>query len=178
MRSARPFDSKDEGFHSTYQGQLAYTEINEETSPRAAFTTSWRNENFGVLFGLAGVNSKSTTEGYETIGWSNMNLSAAQCGTATAAPCDTIGGNNINVPATVPVGAGAGLVAGTVVDAAFLQANNPNATLQQIGDGGPNRLRGYQAMRSSLVGDLEWVRTVHRVAPERDFLALSEAFSI
>ena len=135
MRSARPFDSKDEGFHSTYQGQLAYTEINEETSPRAAFTTSWRNENFGVLFGLAGVNSKSTTEGYETIGWSNMNLSAAQCGTATAAPCDTIGGNNINVPATVPVGAGAGLVAGTVVDAAFLQANNPNATLQQIGDG-------------------------------------------
>jgi len=135
MRSARPFDSKDEGFHSTYQGQLAYTEINEETSPRAAFTTSWRNENFGVLFGLAGVNSKSTTEGYETIGWSNMNLSAAQCGTATAAPCDTIGGNNINVPATVPAGAGAGLVAGTVVDAAFLQANNPNATLQQIGDG-------------------------------------------
>jgi TonB-dependent receptor len=135
MRSARPFDSKDEGFHSTYQGQLAYTEINEETSPRAALTTSWRNENFGVLFGLAGVNSKSTTEGYETIGWSNMNLSAAQCGTATAAPCDTIGGNNINVPATVPAGAGAGLVAGTVVDAAFLQANNPNATLQQIGDG-------------------------------------------
>ncbi|MDR7090932.1 MULTISPECIES: TonB-dependent receptor [Cellvibrio] len=135
MRSARPFDSKDEGFHSTYQGQLAYTEINEETSPRAAFTTSWRNENFGVLFGLAGVNSKSTTEGYETIGWSNMNLSAAQCGTATAAPCDTIGGNNINVPATVPAGAGAGLVAGTVVDAAFLQANNPNVTLQQIGDG-------------------------------------------
>jgi len=135
MRSARPFDSKDEGFHSTYQGQLAYTEINEETSPRAAFTTSWRNENFGMLFGLAGVNSKSTTEGYETIGWSNMNLSAAQCGTATAAPCDTIGGNNINVPATVPAGAGAGLVAGTVVDAAFLQTNNPNVTLQQIGDG-------------------------------------------
>lgn len=135
MRSARPFDSKDEGFHSTYQGQLAYTEINEETSPRAALTTSWRNDTFGVLFGLAGVNSKSTTEGYETIGWSNMNLSAAQCGTATSAPCDTIGGNNINVPAIVPAGAGAGLVAGTVIDAAFLQANNPNATLQQIGDG-------------------------------------------
>lgn len=135
MRSARPFDNADEGFHTTYQGQLAYTEINEETSPRAAFTTSWRNETVGVLFGLAGVNSKSTTEGYETIGWSNMNLSAAQCGTATAAPCDTIGGNNINVPATVPAGAGAGLVAGTVVDADFLRANNPNATLQQIGDG-------------------------------------------
>lgn len=135
MRSARPFDSKDEGFHTTYQGQLGYTEINEETSPRAALTTSWRNDKFGVLFGLAGVNSKSTTEGYETIGWSNMNLSAAQCGAATSAPCDTIGGNNINVPATVPTGAGAGLVAGTVVDAAFLQANNPNVSLQQIGDG-------------------------------------------
>lgn len=135
MRSARPFDAKDEGFSATYQGQLGYTDINGETSPRAALTTSWRNESFGMLFGLAGENIQSTTEGYETIGWSNLNLSAAQCGAATNEPCNTIGGNNINVPATVPAGAGAGLTEGTVVDAAFLQVNNPNATLQQIGDG-------------------------------------------
>ena len=135
MRSARPFDSKDEGFQATYQGQLGYAEINGETSPRAALTTSWRNETMGVLFGVAGENLQSTVEGYETIGWSNLNLSAAQCGAATSAPCDTIGGNNINVPGTVPAGAGAGLVEGTVVDAGFLQANNPDVTLQQLGDG-------------------------------------------
>ncbi|HSC69623.1 MAG TPA: hypothetical protein VLC79_18160 [Cellvibrio sp.] len=32
------------------------------------------------------------------------------------------------------------MVAGTVVNAAFLQANNPNATLRQIGDDLPPRL--------------------------------------
>jgi TonB-dependent receptor len=130
MRSARPFDNP--GTHFTYQAQGNYSESGEEFSPRGAFTASWSGEQFGVLVGLAGVNQNSTTTGFETIGWSNYALQAGQCDLPT---CDTIGGNNFNMPTTVPVGAGNGLTNGAVIDAAFLHALNPGITLQQLGDG-------------------------------------------
>jgi len=130
MRSARPFDNP--GTHFTYQAQGNYTESGEEYSPRGALTASWTGEQFGVLVGVAGVNQKSTTTGFETIGWSNYALAAGQCDLPS---CDTIGGNNFNLPATVPVGAGNGLTAGTTIDAAFLHSLNPDVTMQQLGDG-------------------------------------------
>src|SRR5690606_19609895 len=45
-----------------------------------------------------------------------------------------LGGNNYNIPGVVPVGAGAGLVPGTVVDQAYLESINPGVSARQIGE--------------------------------------------
>jgi TonB-dependent receptor len=156
MRSARPFDNP--GTHLTYQVQGSYTEINEKTSPRASVTGSWTNDSdtFGVLVGLAAVNSKSTTRGFETIGWTNPNLTDAQCG-AAASTCNTDGGNGFRIPDVVPAGVGNGLTAGDTIDAAFLLANNPGLTSQQIGNalmprlGRPAYIDGTRDRVSALV---------------------------
>lgn len=144
MRSARPFDS--EGFNLTYSLQGAYGTQVEEISPRVAgiISNTWDFDNgggFGVLFGVASVRNKSRTEGFETIGWTNANLTDAQCGSPSVPgppagnPCNQpFGGNGFNVAGTVPVNAGNGLVTGTVVDAAFLTARNPGITMTQLGN--------------------------------------------
>jgi hypothetical protein len=67
--------------------------------------------------------------GFETIGWTNPNLSATQ---STSATRNNTGGGNWTIPGTVPVNAGNGLVAGQVVDQAFLLAHNPGLTITQI----------------------------------------------
>jgi TonB-dependent receptor len=146
MRSARPFDY-DQGTHFTAQVQGNYGEISGEISPRAAFTGSWSNDTFGVLVGAAYVDNKFGTEGYESVGWSNANLTDAQCvppvlldtdnnpTTALQNICNyRLGGNNFSLPGTVPVGAGNGLVENSTLDAAALVALNPGLTSQQIGE--------------------------------------------
>jgi TonB-dependent receptor len=145
MRSARPFDNP--GTHFTAQVQGNYGEIAGEISPRAAFTGSWSNDTFGVLVGAAYVDNKFGTTGYESVGWSNANLSDAQCGAAAidhdnnpATPPQNIcnyrlGGNNFSLPGTVPVGAGNGLVEGSTLDAAALAALNPGVTPLQLSEG-------------------------------------------
>src|SRR5688572_9800713 len=104
-------------------------------------TTSWTNDTFCVLFDLAGVNNKSTVEGFETIGWTNPNLTFAQCGltpptgtpaTNPAAACNIGGGNGWVIPATVPNNAGLGLSAGATIDRNFLLAQNPGLTIEQL----------------------------------------------
>jgi len=143
MRSARPFDR--EGFNFTYSVQGNYGTQSEEYSPRLAgiVSNTWDFDNgggFGVLFGVASVRNKSRTEGFETIGWTNANLSDAQCGSGTPAGgsgnvCNQpFGGNGFNIPGTVPVNAGNGLIAGTVIDAAFLTSRNPGTTTTQLGN--------------------------------------------
>lgn len=86
--------------------------------------------------------NKSRTEGFETIGWTNPNLSDALCGSPSVPgppagnPCNQpFGGNGFNLPGTVPVNAGNGLTAGTVIDSAFLQARNPGTSLTALGNG-------------------------------------------
>jgi TonB-dependent receptor len=144
MRSARPFDR--EGRNLTYSLQANYGTLSEEVSPRVALIGSqtWDLEGgaqFGVLLGGSFVRNKSRTEGFETIGWTNANLSDAQCGAGTPAggtgnPCNQpFGGNGFNIPATVPAGAGNGLIPGTPIDAAFLQARNPGTSLAALGNG-------------------------------------------
>ena len=75
-------------------------------------------------------NNKVKTTGFETIGWTNANLSAAQYGGDTGR--NNTGGGNWTIPATVPVNAGNGLTTGATIDQAFLLANNPGLTIQQI----------------------------------------------
>jgi len=145
MRTARPFDNP--GTRFNYQLQGSYSEASEATSPRAALMGSWTNDQFGVLVGFAGVNTQSTTTGFETIGYTNPNLSYFQCGVAppvttpATSPnagagansgCNVGGGNGWVIPGTVPVNAGAGLVAGTPINGAYLQQINPGLTLRQI----------------------------------------------
>ena len=138
MRAARPFDYEDDQL--TYQLQGNYGESSEEFSWRGGAVGSMRWDTgigeIGVLGGVALVRNKFLVEGFETIGWTNPSLTAIQCGPAptSAAACNTTGGNNYSIPATVPAGAGAGLIAGTTVDYAFLLAQNPGVTTQQIGD--------------------------------------------
>jgi hypothetical protein len=76
------------------------------------------------------VANRINVKGFETIGWTNANLSAAQCGAGNT--CNQTGGGNWTIPATVPAGAGNGLVTGTPIDNAFLLAHNPGLTTQQI----------------------------------------------
>ena len=145
MRTARPFDNP--GTHFNYQLQASYSDASEATSPRGSLMGSWTGEKFGVLVGFAGVDTDSTTTGFETIGYTNPNLSYFQCGVAppvttpATSPnagagansgCNVGGGNGWVIPGAVPVNAGAGLVAGTPIDGAYLQQINPGLSLRQI----------------------------------------------
>src|SRR5206468_7993767 len=129
MRSARPFDNP--GTHITFSGQGTKNSLASQWGYRGSALASYTNGSgtFGVLVGAAGARNRTRTIGYETIGWTNPNLSAAQCG---AGPCNTTGGGNWTIPGTVPANAGNGLVAGTPVDQAFLLSHNPGLSIQQI----------------------------------------------
>lgn len=167
MRSARPFDNP--GTHFTYQLQGSYGEISEDFSPRAAFTGSWTSDDdvFGVLVGVAGVDNKTTTRGFETIGWTNPNLTWAQCGltppdgetpiTNPAGACNASGGNGWVIPANVPAGVANGLTEGAPIDRAFLEAANPGVSIDQLGEaliprlGRPAYIDGSRKRISGLV---------------------------
>jgi TonB-dependent receptor len=80
-------------------------------------------------------------KGFETIGWTNPNLTYSQCGltppagtaaTTPAPSCNLGGGNGFVIPGNVPVGVGNGLNAGDTIDQAFLLAHNPGVSLQQL----------------------------------------------
>jgi len=90
------------------------------------------NGTFGALVGLSFANNQVRTTGFESVGWTNPNLSAAQSSSATR---NNTGGGNWTIPATVPATAGNGLTAGATINQAFLLANNPGATITQIDNG-------------------------------------------
>ena len=133
MRSARPFDNP--GAHVTFNLTGQKDQHAGQWGERGALIASdtWDN-GFGALVGVAGVTNRVNVRGFETIGWTNAHLSAAQCNApgATANTCNQTGGGNWTIPSTVPAGAGNGLVQGTTVDNAFLLAHNPGLTTQQI----------------------------------------------
>ena len=132
MRSARPFDSP--GQHVAFGAQGTKNQNAGAWGNHEYIVASDTFANgFGVLLGGVYSHNIVNTPGYETVGWTNPNLSAAQC--AGEATCNSTGGGNWTIPATVPATAGNGLVTGAPVDAAFLLANNPGATLQQIDNG-------------------------------------------
>lgn len=80
MRSLRPMDMPNN--HLNYQAQMSYNELAEEVGPRGSLIGSWKNSerSFGILAGLAGVSNKVVTQGYESRGWTNANLTYDQCG--------------------------------------------------------------------------------------------------
>lgn len=151
LRSARPFDRATSFLAYNVQGTKQSPE--DRIGARGSLIGSWRNDKFGILAGVSAQRLFTDTRGFETIGYTNPALStpngiagttsgvqntptaaqtlAAQC-RANNSSCNSTSGGNWTIPGLVPAGAGAGLVAGTVINQDFLLANNPGATLQQI----------------------------------------------
>lgn len=173
MRNVRPFDNPES--QVTYVLQADYNDIAEEASPRGTLIGSWLNEDktFGVLAGVTSARGKLGVEGYETIGWTNPNLTNAQCGNgasngtafpALGQPCNLTGGNGWRIPDTVPNNAStiaAGLTPGQQIDAALLQQLNPGLTAAQIGEaliprlGRPVHMSGDRD-RDAFLGSVQW----------------------
>lgn len=139
MRSARPFDK--EGGHIAYSVQGMDNSNADDMGGRGSFVVSNTWGSFGALVGVAGVHNPVNTTGFETIGWTNANLTVpnattgvtsatAQCRAGSS--CNNTGGGNFTIPGVVPINAGNGLTAGDIINQDFLLANNPGLTLQQI----------------------------------------------
>jgi TonB-dependent receptor len=128
LRSARPFDNP--GTHVSYSGTAQKQQIAKDVGGRGTLLASrtW-GDTFGILAGISVNRQEARTRGYETVGMTNPNLSAAQSSSPNR---NATGGGNWTIPATVPAGAGAGLVAGTPINQAFLLANNPGLSIDQI----------------------------------------------
>ncbi|TFI58037.1 TonB-dependent receptor [Sphingomonas parva] len=157
MRSARPFDTK--GSRLTYSIQATKNSEADDWGGRGSVIASTTFGDFGILVGAAVVRNKVRTNGFETIGYTNPNLSAAQCGATTG--CNATGGGNWTIPATVPSNAGNGLTPGATIDRAFLLASNPGLTIQQIDNailprlGRPSEVYGSRNRYNGIVA-LEW----------------------
>ena len=154
MRSARPFDRA--GTRLTYGAQLTKNTNSKDWGYRGSLLGSTTMGDFGILLGVAGVHNKVRSTGFETIGWTNPNLStpnsiagttggvqnvptaaqiaASQC-RANNASCNSTGGGNWTIPGSVPVNAGNGLATGTIINQDFLLAQNPGASITQIDNG-------------------------------------------
>ena len=80
LRSARPFDSGESGFHVSYSAAGTKGSNADDWGYRGHLLGSWTNEaeTFGILVGGAGVRNEFAVSGFETIGWTNANLSTPQ----------------------------------------------------------------------------------------------------
>jgi len=158
MRSARPFDYKSGDGQLIYSLQAGKNNQDDDISPRGSLIASktWETPigDFGLLGGVAIARVKSTTTGFESVGWSNANM--------TCTGCNVTGGNNFNWASTVPAGVTPnGLTPGQAVDNALLAALNPGTTLQQLSDAQLPRLgrdswSSGERDRDSYVLSAEW----------------------
>jgi TonB-dependent receptor len=130
LRSARPFDNPKPYISYGLQGSKVSSA--DKWGYRGHVLASATFGDFGILAGAAVVKNNFRVDGFETIGWTNPNLTAAQRTTGTR---NATGGGNWTIPGTVPANAGNGLTTGATIDEAFLLANNPGATIDQIDNG-------------------------------------------
>jgi TonB-dependent receptor len=156
LRSARPFDNPKPYISYGLQGSKVSSA--DKWGYRGYALASATFGDFGILVGGAAVKNRFRVDGFETIGWTNPNLTATQrAGTGT----NPTGGGNFTIPGTVPANAGNGLVTGTVIDQAFLLAQNPGANIGQIDNGllprlGRPRTEVGERTRYNALGSLEW----------------------
>jgi len=133
MRMARPFDREGSRLAYAVQGMDNNKADDLGVKGSLVYSNTW-NDTFGVLVGASAVNSHVETTGFETVGYTSMNLTPAQCGAATCNPTGGAGagpGTLTTVPNN-PSTVGAGLTPGTTIDQAFLLAQNPGRTLSQL----------------------------------------------
>lgn len=136
MRSQRPFDKP--GLHIAYNLQGTDQSISDSMGMRGALIFSDTEGPFGLLVGIAGVQSNVMVKGWEdgNAGWNTPTFQTGQC----AGTCTQFGGNSWNLPATIPVGVnvpipgggGTFYPAGTVINAALLSTLNPGVTNTQL----------------------------------------------
>lgn len=156
LRSARPFDNPKP--YVSYGLQGSKVSSADKWGYRGNILASATFGDFGILVGGATVRNNFRVDGYETIGWTNPNLSATQ---RTSGTLNGTGGGNFTIPGTVPANAGNGLVTGTPITQAFLLAQNPGTTIDQIDNGLLPRLSrprtevGERTRYNGLVS-LEW----------------------
>ncbi len=156
LRSARPFDNPKP--YVSYGLQGSKVSAADKWGYRGHVLASATFGDFGILVGGAAVRNEFRVNGFETIGWTNPNLTASQ---NTNPVRNATGGGNFTIPGTVPVNAGNGLTAGTIIDQAFLLRNNPGATIDQIDNGllprlGRPRTEGGHRQRYNGLVSLEW----------------------
>lgn len=130
LRSARPFDNPKP--YISYGLQGSKVSLADKWGYRGYALASATFGDFGILVGGAAVKNRFQVDGFETIGWTNPNLTASQSSSPTR---NATGGGNWTIPGTVPINAGNGLIPGTTIDQGFLLANNPGATIDQIDNG-------------------------------------------
>ena len=130
LRSARPFDNPKP--YVSYGIQGSKVSKADKWGYRGYALASATFGDFGLLIGGAAVKNRFRVDGFETIGWTNPNLTAAQ---NTATNRNATGGGNFTIPGSVPANAGNGLLTGAVIDQAFLLSRNPGATIDQIDNG-------------------------------------------
>ena len=156
LRSARPFDNPKPYISYGFQGSKVSSA--DKWGYRGYAIASATFGDFGILVGGAAVKNRFRVDGFETIGWTNPNLSATQ---NTGANRNSTGGGNWAIPGTVPVNAGNGLTPGSVIDQAFLLAHNPGATIDQIDNGilprlGRPRTEVGERTRYNALASFEW----------------------
>ena len=156
LRSARPFDNPKPYISYGLQGSKVSSA--DKWGYRGYALASATFGDFGILVGGAAVKNRFRVDGFETIGWTNPNLTAAQSSSPTR---NNTGGGNWTIPGTVPVNAGNGLTPGAVIDQAFLLANNPGATIEQLDNGllprlGRPRTEVGERTRYNGLVSLEW----------------------
>jgi len=103
MRVMRPFDKP--GFHLSYNFQLSdQSTTNRAIGKRGAVIVSDTEGPFGILFGVAGVQSNVMIHGWEdgNAGWVASNLPSGVCGTGNT--CAQFGGGSWTIPSAVPSG--------------------------------------------------------------------------
>ena len=128
LRSARPFDKEGRYIAANITG-TKQAQADKAGNRGSVLASQTFGDTWGILGGISWSRQQARTTGFETVGWTNANLSAAQSSSPTR---NNTGGGNWTIPATVPAGAGNGLVPGTVIDQNFLLQHNPGLTIQQI----------------------------------------------
>ncbi len=145
-RSARAFDHP--GGHVAFGAQGTKNQNAGAWGNHDYVVASDTFENgFGVLVGGVITHNNVATPGYETIGWTNPQLSTVKAAVGSspavtaaqaqclASTCNGTGGGNWTIPGTVPSSGPDGLTPGATINQAFLLAQNPGANITQIDNG-------------------------------------------
>lgn len=142
MRQARPFDVKGDRVQFAIEGNK--NNLASDGGYKGSLMVSKKFGKFGVLAGVAYQHNVINAQGFESVGWTNAAISYAQCGhtppvttpaTAATSPdpsCNTTGGGNWSIPATIPANAGNGLTTGATIDNNLLLSLNPGLTIDTI----------------------------------------------
>jgi TonB-dependent receptor len=132
LRMAHPFDK--EGTHYSLSMDGLYNTNAKKPGYKGAAVFSTTKGEFGILIGVSGISNQVNSDGFESVGWTEPNLSATQNTTSSRNNINGTGsnGSSWNIPATVPAGAGNGLVTGSTLNQAALLALNPGLTITQL----------------------------------------------